>query len=589
MKKIMKKNKRISIQIGSVVTLLFFVTISLITIVVYWGTKDLFLRTCNERMTYDLQKLKNLNMNEEITGIVIDYWKNNPDVITEHSEDPLYLEFVKDFQKVSSLLANITPQMIEASSDEEKKALFKAMYTSIGSYFDEERKDQGFSRIICIDLSDDNYGKVLMFSDEHSEQTGEYAFGTLSDVYLPVLESSLNSETSDEYGGIIFSEVVLKTANSDSEHLYLGWIIHDTPNGGKYAVGVEYDWTDFADDLEKSFWSISLIGHAVVVVVNILLVIFIYYNVASPLKKVNKGVREYMEKKDSGAALKAMEAVRSRNEIGRLADSFAEMSEEIERYTEENLKLGNERERIAAELSLAANIQSSQLPSKFPAFPDRDEFDIFASMTPAKEVGGDFYDFFMIDGDHLGLVIADVSGKGVPAALFMMISKMMIKNYAMSGFSPAEVLEVTNESIYANNKEKLFVTVWFGILEISSGKITAANAGHEYPAVRQPNGRFELLKDKHGYMIGLRKNKHYTEYELELKKGATLFVYTDGVPEATDKDEELYGTDRMLEALNKEPDAAPEKLLENVHIAVNEFVGDAPQFDDLTMLALTIK
>ena len=180
----------------------------------------------------------------------------------------------------------------------------------------------------------------------------------------------------------------------------------------------------------------SVVGLIVVVVVNILLVIFIYFNVAAPLRKVNDGVREYMEKKDSNAALLSMAAVRSRNEVGRLADSFSEMSREIERYTEENLRLGNERECIAAELNLAANIQASQLPSKFPAFPDRDEFDIFASMTPAKEVGGDFYDFFMIDGDHLGLVIADVSGKGVPAALFMMISKMMIKNFAMSGFSP---------------------------------------------------------------------------------------------------------------------------------------------------------
>jgi len=589
MKKIMKKNKRISIQIGSVVTLLFFVTISLITIVVYWGTKDLFLSTWNENMTYDLQKFKDLHMNEEITGIVTDYWKKNPDVITEYSEDPLYLEFVKDFKKVDSLLSSITPQIIEASSGEEQKALFKAIYTSVGSYFDEEREDQGFSCIICLDLSDDNYGKVLLCSDKHSEQTGEYAFGTVSDVYLPILESALNSENADENGGIVFSEVELETEHDGFEHLYLGWIIRDIPGSGKYAVGVEYDWSGFADDLEKSFWRMTLVGLIVVVVVNILLVIFIYFNVAAPLRKVNDGVREYMEKKDSDAALLSMAAVRSRNEVGRLADSFSEMSREIERYTEENLRLGNERERIAAELSLAANIQASQLPSKFPAFPDRDEFDIFASMTPAKEVGGDFYDFFMIDGDHLGLVIADVSGKGVPAALFMMISKMMIKNFAMSGFSPSEVLEKTNESIYANNKEKLFVTVWFGILEISSGKITAANAGHEYPAVRRPNGRFELLKDKHGYMIGLRKNKHYTEYEIELKKGATLFIYTDGVPEATDKDEELYGTDRMLEALNKEPDAAPEKLLENVHIAVNEFVGDAPQFDDLTMLALTIK
>ena len=226
--------------------------------------------------------------------------------------------------------------------------------------------------------------------------------------------------------------------------------------------------------------------------------------------------------------------------------------------------------------------------SAFPAFPDRHEFDIYASMTPAKEVGGDFYDFFLLDKDHIALVMADVSGKGVPAALFMVISKTLIKDQAQMCRSPKTILEDVNNKLIESNAEGMFVTVWLGILEISTGRICAANAGHEYPAIRNSEGKFELLKDKHGMMVGAMQGINYKEYELTLGKGECLFLYTDGVPEATNADNELFGTDRMIDALNKEPMADPDKLLENVKKSVDEFVGEAPQFDDLTMLAIRL-
>ena len=172
--------------------------------------------------------------------------------------------------------------------------------------------------------------------------------------------------------------------------------------------------------------------------------------------------------------------------------------------------------RIASELELATNIQLDVLPNIFPPFPDRSEFDIYASMAPAKEVGGDFYDYFFVDDDHLCIVIADVSGKGIPAALFMMASKIMLANSAMMDRSPAEILEGANAAICSNNREEMFVTVWLGILELSTGKLTAANAGHEYPALRMPGGEFELFKDKHGFVLGGMDGMKYKEYELTL-------------------------------------------------------------------------
>ncbi len=240
--------------------------------------------------------------------------------------------------------------------------------------------------------------------------------------------------------------------------------------------------------------------------------------------------------------------------------------------------------RIDAELSMATRIQSDMLPSIFPAFPERREFDIYASMDPAKEVGGDFYDFFLVDDDHLCMVMADVSGKGVPAALFMMASKIIIANNAMAGKSPAQILTDTNDAVCSNNREEMFVTVWLGILEISSGKLVAANAGHEYPAVKQPDGEFVCLKDKHGFVIGGMSGYKYKEYELALKKGSKLFLYTDGVPEATDADGKMFGTENMLSVLNKDDNASSEQIVQSMRESVDAFVGSAEQFDDLTML-----
>ncbi|MBQ6755880.1 MAG: serine/threonine-protein phosphatase [Oscillospiraceae bacterium] len=242
-----------------------------------------------------------------------------------------------------------------------------------------------------------------------------------------------------------------------------------------------------------------------------------------------------------------------------------------------------------SELNMAASIQLHMLPSIFPPFPERDDFDIFASMNPAKEVGGDFYDFFLIDDNHLGLVMADVSGKGVPAALFMMASKILIQNYALLGMSPKEVLESANNRICSNNREEMFVTVWFGSLDLTTGVLTCANAGHEYPVLKNPDGSFELIKDKHGFVIGGLSGVKYKEYELNLSPGSKLFLYTDGLPEATDAKSELFGTDRMLEALKAVENEAPQAILEGVDTVVNRFVGDAPQFDDLTMLCLEFR
>jgi serine phosphatase RsbU (regulator of sigma subunit) len=252
----------------------------------------------------------------------------------------------------------------------------------------------------------------------------------------------------------------------------------------------------------------------------------------------------------------------------------------------ERQKLALKNERITAELSLATRIQANSLPKVFPPFPDRKEFDLYASMTPAKEVGGDLYDFFLIDDDHLCLVIGDVSGKGIPAALFMMVASSLIYHAAMKETSPAKVLTLVNEQICSRNPEEMFVTVWLAVLEISTGRLTATSAGHEYPALKKAGESFELFKDRHGVAVGAMDGVRYREYTIDLEPGAKIFVYTDGVAEATNSNEELFGTDRMIAALRNGENGTPQDVLKAVKAGVDEFVGKAPQFDDLTMLCL---
>ena len=262
--------------------------------------------------------------------------------------------------------------------------------------------------------------------------------------------------------------------------------------------------------------------------------------------------------------------------------SLSIMRDQMEKY-EKQQEVTN---RLSMELNMATAIQASQLPRLFPAFPNRPEFEVYASMKPAKEVGGDFYDFFLIDNDHIGLVMADVSGKGVPAALFMMVARVLIKAHLQNGENPAEALENVNNQLCESNEAQLFVTVWAAVLEISTGKGVAANAGHEHPAIRRAGGEYALQIYRHSPAVATMDGIPFREHSFQLNPGDTLFVYTDGVAEATNAGNELFGSDRMLDALNTDPDAQPEEVLANVMRGIDTFVAGAEQFDDITMLCL---
>ena len=310
--------------------------------------------------------------------------------------------------------------------------------------------------------------------------------------------------------------------------------------------------------------------------------------ITRPVRRLAQATKEFTPEENGTYSAEKISKVevRTRDEIGDLSRDIRSMQERIVENADNLARMTAEKERVSTELDLAKNIQASLLPDVFPAFPDRNEFSLYASMTPAREVGGDFYDFFLIDDDHLALVIADVSGKGIPAALFMAVSRTVIRDQLMSGCDPVRALERANAQLCSENPHMMFVTVWLAVVEISTGKGVACNAGHEHPAVRRAGGAFELVKYKHDRPAGFVPDTVYHSREFELKPGDSLLVYTDGVPEANNPQTELFGEERMMETLNRYADAEPEELIRRIYEAVASFADGADQFDDITMLAV---
>ena len=376
-----------------------------------------------------------------------------------------------------------------------------------------------------------------------------------------------------------------------------GWLctamksIPDPETGAAIAcAGVDIDMTEIVR-VRYMFLRQSFLFVAILLVIAILSSVAVLRRTAiRPLQQLAEATARFAKKEDERVTKEDVLQLdlRSNDEITDLYREIQSMEKRIVDNMEHITLAAAEKERVSTELRTASQIQSSMLPSVFPAFPDRGDFDLYASMTPAKEVGGDFYDFLLIDEDHLAVLIADVSDKGVPAALFMMSTKILLNYRAQQGGSPSEILYSVNDQICKNNSE-MFVTVWLGILDLNTGVMTCANAGHEYPFIRGKDGAFRKLKDKHGIVLGAMESARYKDYEIQMMPGDAVFVYTDGIPEANNADGEFYGLERMESALNSIADRDPEGVLQGIREDVNSFTGEARQFDDLTMLCVEYK
>ena len=360
------------------------------------------------------------------------------------------------------------------------------------------------------------------------------------------------------------------------------------------VVGMACADMDMNDLIRERHW--FLMYCAVFVLVEIVIFILISMHltgrlVTRPMKMLAKAAKEFGSVRDVYTKDDIMKLpIRSEDEIGDLYREFLSMQEHIVENTQRLTEITAQKERIDTELKMAAQIQASMLPSEFSGFDGRKEFDLYALMDPAKETGGDFYDFFLKDDDHLVLVIGDVSGKGMPAALFMAMCKIIIAENARKLSSPARILTEANVEICENNREQMFVTVWLGILEVSSGLLRFADAGHEKTLLGR-GGKWEFLaKDKSGIPLGICTEPSdgedlFVERTITLHAGDVVIQYTDGVTEAV-HEKQLFGEERLLTATADAKSQQPEKLLSHIRQRVEDFVGDEPQFDDLTMLGL---
>ena len=344
--------------------------------------------------------------------------------------------------------------------------------------------------------------------------------------------------------------------------------------GSNVDLLVQLPASEVYADRDLQMYEIAFADILLFAVIYILISLLVQQIVVNNLSLVNASLTRI-----TGGDLNEVVNVRGSSEFASLSDDINQTVDTLKGYIEAAEK------RIEQELEFARVIQDSALPKNF-AFP-RDDFRIYATMTPAREVGGDFYDFFFVDQHKLAIVIADVSGKGIPAALFMMRAKTAVRGLAESGREPAEILYRANNLLCEGNDAEMFVTVWLGIIDLETGLMRCANAGHEYPVLMRAGGEYELLKDRHGLALAAMEKMKYKEYELQLSPGDRLFVYTDGVPEAIDSETIQYGTGRMIRVLNETKDESLETALTAVKKDLDCYVGDLDPFDDVTMLNFT--
>ncbi len=358
---------------------------------------------------------------------------------------------------------------------------------------------------------------------------------------------------------------------------------------GQAIAEIQYilDMQEVRDHLNGFLYNMLGISFCIICAALLLYILLVKWMVLNPVEKLSEFTTEITK---TGNFSKQEIEIKTGDEIEALGQSFNYMMERLEDYIKDLTVVTAEKERIGAELNVATQIQSSMLPCIFPAFPDRDELDIYATMTPAKEVGGDFYDFFMVDERHVAIVIADVSGKGVPAALFMVIGKTLIKDHTQPGRDLGEVFTEVNNILCESNDNGMFITAFEGVLDLVTGEFRYANAGHEMPFIYRKEGGYEAYKIRPGFVLAGMENIKYKEQKIQLNIGDKIFQYTDGVTEATDKDNQLYGMDRLHKVLNEKClDCNPEQTLKLVKEDIDAFVGDNDQFDDITMLCLEYK
>lgn len=547
-----------------------------------------------------------------------------------------YLTYINSFQSYYESLAGsiakstatvVDNRQVEAVADEVLKT-YQRIYEETGSVpdydaFSQEELEAYYSEFSYITEMPE-YQELLELLSQLREDNGVvslylgyHELNTMKDLYL-VDASAEESCIPGDYDDVEADQVEQLRAGNFDMPAYItnypdyGWLCSasatiENEDGEVIGVAlVDISMNEIMGDAQEFLRTLILLIAVVALLMAGLILLLVNRTIVLPINQMARAALQYVSDRRTSEGRSASTGVRristgedgeersaisklnirTGDEIQALSEAIKTMELEINEYIQDLTTVTAEKERIGAELNVATQIQADMLPRIFPAFPEREEFDVYATMNPAKEVGGDFYDFFLVDDDHLAVVIADVSGKGVPAALFMVIAKTLIKNHAQNQEAPGTVFTQTNEQLCEGNDAGLFVTGWMGVLEISTGKFVYVNAGHNPPLLKRAGGTFEWLKSRPGFVLAGMEGVRYRENTLQLEPGDRLYLYTDGVTEATNSHEELFGDERLQNALNEYMDLPVEQFLPKIKECIDAFVGDADQFDDITMLAL---
>ena len=502
----------------------------------------------------------------------------------------------------------LSQEEIEALPEEDRKLYAEIAYSWILSRIDATKQNQGcdylYLAVTGTDTSDHPYETqcFLISGAEPGAVRGTaygevYTLGVTAPVGGDIAADSMRKAVEMAQKDQPDSEEVSGETLSGAGNYVDYYTCVETIGDQAYLAGVTYNIKSLISQIRIDALKNTLLAAVYQLLLLWIVIRHVSKYMITPLKKVIGSIRTYTLTRDSAGAEKEMEAILSgrrgmavrQNEIGQLAEDFTDLTKEIDHYVEEIRTVTSQKERYRTELSIASRIQEQVLPKGLPDAPGNRLFDLYASMTPAREVGGDFYDFFFTDQDHLALVIGDVSDKGVPAALFMMTAKALIRNLAKIEVCPGAILSHANDQLCENNESGYFVTVWFALIDLTTGEGISVNAGHENPSVCRAGGAYELIRNKHSMSVGVMPEVTFREHTFQMNPGDQLFVYTDGVPEAVNKDNEQFGTDRMLDVLNRNRDAGPKEQAVRMKEAIDAFAGEVPQFDDTTMLCFRYK
>ena len=484
-------------------------------------------------------------------------------------------------------IRKVTREQIESCSPEYQLLFAEAVYARCSRKLDKIKQSFGlvYSYSLVLDRVDDQ--DYLFFfvtgalpDEKRISQGGElFELGTREPYtrgWYPVFEEVY-------FTGLLpkeFDSLSRSLLDKDGVvHMYAP--VHDKDGNMVMVAAATLPIRDFVNDNNVVLVAVFAVTFVLVVLILLWVRYYLKKVVVKPVHSEQVIIKAYAKDRDSGKAIRSLSSIRTNNELESLAEDFSRMITRLELYESELLTMTAEKERTKTELSNAAQIQAATLPA---AFPDRPEFELYAMMDPAKEVGGDFYDFFFLDEDHLMLLIGDVSGKGMPGALFMMTAKALLKTRALQGGAFSEILSDVNGELCDINKYNLFVTVWMAVINIRTGNGVSANAGHTDPVLKRAGGEYEPVRYRHDPIVGVLPGVRYSAHSFLLYPGDSIFVYTDGVPETVNAQDELFGEERMLSLLNGSKDADMKSLLSSVRKGIDEFAAQPVAYDDITMI-----